>query len=365
MFNRKLKKLIKRPEIFFRDYLVKKHPVLNSELKISEFDENSVSVVEKYLNDVEKKLPLPSFDVDIVYTWVNDKDPIWLEKKKQYAQEELACAGSADQARFENHNELYYSILSVRKFLPWVRNIYIVTDNQKPDWLIENDNIYIVDHSDIIESQYLPTFNSHVIEAHLHKINGLSEHFIYFNDDVFVAKPLEKEHFFRKNGICSIFTSHKSLSEMEARGIHTATLMASNNSNQLLRKYYDITIDVPLVHTYVPLKKSIFYDCWEKNSENIKLFLSNKYRFNNDLNMATFLVPWMMYINGHSIISNDICYYFNIRSNHALNQYEKLLTVKKMGIEPHSFCANDFKNENSNMKCFSKFLEEFLNKYYL
>ena len=301
--NSKFRKLIKNPGIFFRDYFMKRYPIMNSEQKFTEHNEAAVYVVQQHLYNIEKTIDVKVFDVDIVYTWVNDKDPSWVKKKEKYSSHDVACIGSADQARFENHNELYYSILSVKKFLPWVRNIYIVTDNQRPDWLVNDEKIFIVDHQDIIDSQYLPTFNSHIIEAHLHKIKGLAEHFIYFNDDVMVAKPLAKEHFFRKNGLASIFSSKKSLAEMTAKGVTTATLSASKNSNQILMKKYGTSIDTPLVHTYIPLTKTSFDQCWKENSKYIQSFLCNRYRSKNDLNMATFLVPWMMYLEGHS----DMC----------------------------------------------------------
>lgn len=362
----KIKKLIRQPGIFFRDYFIKKYPMINSEQKFTENEEIAVFTVENHLQEIESYLPtVAHFDVDVVYTWVNDKDPKWVEKKNQYTNSHAACEGSTNQARFENHNELYYSVLSVKRFLPWVRNIYIVTDNQRPEWLKDGDNIFIIDHREIIDAQYLPTFNSHVIEAHLHKIQGLAENFIYFNDDVMVARPLKKEHFFRRNGLASIFASKKSLQDMVQRGVATATLIASENSNKLLIKNHGIRIDNPLVHTYVPLNKSSFKKCWKENLPHIQSFLSNKYRSENDLNMATFLIPWNMYIQGESVITSEVCYYFNIRSPHAQLQYKKLLDAKDTNLRPHSICVNDFKADHNISKNFSKSLEEFLNNYYL
>lgn len=361
----KLFKLIRSPGLFFRDYFVKKYPVINSEQKFTEEDELAVNIVKKRIHEIEGKIPnFLNFDVDIVYTWVNDQDLSWVEKRQKYSIGDENLDDSADVARFENHNELYYSILSVKKFLPWVRNIYIITDNQKPDWLDDEENIFIIDHTDIIDSRYLPTFNSHVIEANLHKIHDLAEHFIYFNDDVLVAKPLEKEHFFRKNGVASIFASKKSLKRMSEEGVVTATLLASKNSNKILKKKFGTKLDLPLVHTYVPLKKSIYKKCWEDNLDIIQSFLSHKYRSQNDINMATFLVPWAMYLQGESIITSEICYYFNIRSPHALNQYKKLLRLSRMSQRPHSICINDFKMDSNNGSNFSKSLEKFLSQYY-
>lgn len=301
--------------------------------------------------------------MDVVYTWVNDKDPIWLEKKNKYneIQNNIECSG--DKARFENHNELYYSIYSVRKFMPWIRNIFIVTDDQIPSWFQENYRIFIVDHKEIIDQKYLPTFNSHVIEAHLHKIENLSENFIYFNDDVMVAKQLSKSHFFRNNGIVSVFTANKSLDEMNAKGVKTPTQYASKNSNEIIFEKFGQIIDTPLVHTYVPLKKSVFDECYQENIVKIEKFLNNKFRGQEDINLATFLVPWSMYLSGKSVITSEICYYFNIRSPHALMQYKKL-NSKKVKSAPHSICVNDFKVSDFNLDDYKVNLTKFLNRYY-
>src|SRR5690606_15699624 len=310
--NRKLKKFIKSPGIFFRDYLNKRYPVKNCEQGFIDFEENNVYLVENYINKLDQTLNYTSnFDVDVVFTWVNDQDPHWKNKKREALKEYCEFTEfSNNDARFENHNELFYSVNSVLKYLTWVRNIYIVTDNQLPIILEENEKIKIVDHLDIIDKKYLPTYNSHVIEANLHKIEGLSENFIYFNDDVFVAKPLEKSHFFRKNQIASIFVSEKNIYDMEKRGVITPTLRAYKNCIPLIKKRYGIEVRNALVHTYIPLKKSMYQKAWNYYEKEIESFLKNKLRDKNDLNLATFLVPWISYLEGKAIVSTEICYYF-------------------------------------------------------
>lgn len=240
-----------------------------------------------------------------------------------------------------------------------------MTDGQRPSWDIVSEKIIFVSHAQIINKSYLPTFNSHVIEAHLHKIPGLSEDFIYFNDDVFVARPLPKSHFFKDNGLASLFVAKKSLKKLLANGIKTVTLSASITSNKLLQRYDDINIDHPLVHTYIPLKKSMYEYAWLKYEKEINSFLVNKFRSHNDLNMASFLVPWLMYIRGQSVISREICYYFNIRSNNALLQYKNLIKKKELSISPHSFCANDFHSSGVGLNNYKEELSQFLNSYFV
>ena len=207
LYRRKFRKLKNNPGIFFRDYFNKRYPITNTELGVDEVIETAF-VEFSNINTVD--MP-DNMSIDIVFTWVDNTDEVWQRKYKQYkSNSRNSSLGqyATDSARFANHNELFYSVKAVKKHLPWVRNIYIITDNQIPTWLSKVKGVTVIDHTDIIDSQYLPTFNSHVIEAFLHRIPNLSEHFIYFNDDVFVAKELPKEHFFSANGISSLFVSN-------------------------------------------------------------------------------------------------------------------------------------------------------------
>lgn len=364
----KLKKLIKSPQLFLRDFLIKKYPLMNCEQGFSEMEEQVImESQERLLAHDAVFLKNSQHPVDVVFTWVNNKDPVWQRKyqtaSKSIDKENTGLYG-ADESRFEDHHELYYSVIAVKRYMPWVRKIFIVTDGQTPEFIENSEGVFIVDHEDIIDKNYLPTFNSHVIEACLHRIEGLSENFIYFNDDVFVARDLSPGHFFMPNGLASIFIARKSLSQMSSKGVATPTLGASLHSRRLLSEKYSASIDNPLVHTYVPLKKSAYDLAWKLFEKEINSFLPNKIRGNHDLNMATFLVPWLMYIERQSAPAVDICYYFNIRSAHALTMYSKLLQKKSSKVQPHSFCANDFHSDNQTSFPFAKELEKMLFNYY-
>ena len=363
---RKIKKFFKNPGVFFRDHLNKRYPVFRNEIFCREEEE---SILMRHDLAIEEKFSV-TFPVDVVFTWVDDKDPEWVARYNDCRETYSGESGlhAKDPARFSNHDELKYSLRCVLKYLPWVRNIFIVTDNQHPAWVDEHydKRVKIVDHQNIIPAQYLPTFNSHVIEAHLHKIDGLAEHFIYFNDDVFVARPLPVGHFFKSNGIASLFISQKSLDDMHKKGNPTPTLNASLAGRSLLAQQFDgELLDSPLVHTYVPLRKSLYLKCWQAFEHEINCFLPNKFRANNDLNMATFLVPWFAYLNGSAVLARDICYYFNIRSPAAASYFNALHLSKKNGTLPHSFCANDFNTKENNNSLSNEKIKITLQNYFL
>lgn len=145
--------------------------------------------------------------IDLVYLWCDGNDAVWREKKlfwqKKYGKLADDVAG---ESRFVQHDELRFSLRSVELYMPWINHVFIVTDGQVPEWLdTDNPKISIVDHREIMPSDSLPTFNSNAIEACLHNIPGLSEHFLYANDDMFVARPLNPDFFFAPDGRPYVF----------------------------------------------------------------------------------------------------------------------------------------------------------------
>lgn len=141
-------------------------------------------------------------DIDIVYLWVDGSDPVWRAKKKAFEQGmPFASHEAVNEARFVDNDELKYSLRSIEMYAPWIRHIYIVTDNQVPSWIdLTNPRISIVDHSEIMPSSALPTFSSPAIEWCLDNIPGLSEHFLLANDDTFIACEVTPDFFFDSMG---------------------------------------------------------------------------------------------------------------------------------------------------------------------
>lgn len=361
----KLKKAIISPHLFIRDFLNKRFPIKYSELKYSL--ERIYTTREAFAEVEELDCKIGNItDIDVVFTWVDNSDPSWMVKFNKYSKEnsEKLSIGATNPARYESHEELYYSVKSVLEKLPWVRTIYIVTDEQVPKWLPDlsetsKKKIKIVDHKDIIKKDYLPTFNSHVIEANIFKISGLSENFIYFNDDVFVGRRHPKSHFFKSNGLASIFISNKTYSVISSKR-QTATTLATKNSTNLLKRQYGITPDLSIQHTYIPLKKEFFQLAEKIFEKEIKNFQRNKFRSKDDINVGTALVPWMMYLEGKAQFSRDICFYFNCRSNDGKAQMKFLLNQKENGFTPDSICANDFiKEREDDLFYFKEFLEQY------
>ena len=140
-------------------------------------------------------------------TWVDGDDPVHRKKRltalnEDVPDEKLSISSRGDDTRFLNNGELRFCIASIRRFAPWIRNIYLVTDAQCPDFLTEEVrkklDVVLVDHTEIFAGfeWALPSFNSRTIETALWRIPGLSEKFIYFNDDFVITAPVHPEDFF-------------------------------------------------------------------------------------------------------------------------------------------------------------------------
>ncbi|EOC1298938.1 stealth family protein [Cronobacter dublinensis] len=362
MLYRKARKLLASPGVFLRDYFLKRHPLIFNEIRCPVAEEG---VLLKHDLALEHMFAV-NFPVDVVFTWVDNSDPRWVKKFQQYRHTYLQPGDNTDGdlARFDNHNEIYYSVRSVLRFMPWVRFIYIVVDGHSLPWAGQIAQVKLIAHEEIIPRQYLPTFNSHVIEAHLDRIPGLAEHFIYFNDDVFVARELPASHFFRSNGLASLFIAAKSLTAMAQRGSPTPALAASLNARALLAEDTGFAPDAPLAHTYVPLRKSLFTETRQRYRQQIEAFLPCKFRSNSDLNLPTFLVPWLTFIRGQAAPARDICYYFNVRSPAAKIHYCSLINAQQNNASPHSFCANDFSARNTSTHNYQDQLIDMLEAYF-
>lgn len=140
--------------------------------------------------------------VDLVYLWVNGNDPEWRAKRNAAIGETVSTSAVNCDGRYADNDELRYSLRSVDLYAPWLHKIYIVTDNQVPEWLdTSNPKISIIDHKEIMPPESLPCFNSAVIEHFICRIPGLKSRFLYANDDMCLNRPVTEETFFAPDGL--------------------------------------------------------------------------------------------------------------------------------------------------------------------
>lgn len=139
---------------------------------------------------------------DFVIAWVDGNDLEWRKEKEKYSPSKIDESNSDN--RYRDWGLLPYWFRGVEKFTPWVNKIFFVTWGHVPEFLnIDNEKLEIVSHKSFIPKKYLPTFSSHAIELNLHRIPELSEHFVYFNDDTFIIRPMPETSFFRSDLPCT------------------------------------------------------------------------------------------------------------------------------------------------------------------
>lgn len=142
--------------------------------------------------------------IDIVIPWVDGSDPEWQREFKKYSSQAMGRDDNSE-IRYRDWDNLQYLFRGIEKFTPWVRKVHFITTGQKPKWLnLDAPKLHFVKHEDFIPKEWLPTFSVRPIELNLHRIEELSEQFIYFNDDYFLLKPVKKERFFRGGLPCDM-----------------------------------------------------------------------------------------------------------------------------------------------------------------
>lgn len=173
-------------------------------------------------------------EIDAVYTWVNQGDPLWRSSHDHFQRLEPTRKAAADPAshaaiRFADNGELRYSLRSLARYAPFVRRVYLVIDGSPPDWLDPGaPNIHVIGHRQIFPSDVaLPVFSSDLIEAFLARIPDLSEHYLYFNDDMLLTAPCTPRDFFDAEG--------RAIARMEPELLHVPGGSTDSVYNAMLR----------------------------------------------------------------------------------------------------------------------------------
>ncbi len=255
-------------------------------------------------------------NVDVVYTWVNHKDTEWQQKYRKALRDEVvpdyAHKSIYDIARFQNRNELYYSVRSVRKYAPWVRKIFVVTNCKFPEWAESDPGIFRITHEEIfLDTKALPTFNSHAIEANLHHISGLSERFLYFNDDVFLCRPVSITDFFPSSERVNLFPSKHNIIYDEGK-ISLPIDYAALNACKIIIKDFQFKPEKKLHHAPFPLLKSMLMEIEKKYNTGLTITSSHKFRRKEDLPLATTLHAYYCLARGFGEMKDIRARYIDI-----------------------------------------------------
>ncbi len=313
-----------------------------------------------------------SQEIDFVITWVDGGDENWRREKAKYSPNRELVDG---EERYRDWNILKYWFRGVEKYAPWVRKIHFITWGHLPSWLdTSNPKLHIVKHQDYMPQDILPVFDSNVIEIHMHKIEDLSEHFVYFNDDMFLTKSVKPEDFFCQGKPCDMLAFQPVVANPANPNMSHVYL----NNSLVLSKYFEKRENVkkqsgnyfkigypplyffynilemvfPLytgfytVHGPASFCKSTFEELWEKEEALLTTMSHNRFRGDNDISQYLFREWQKLSGNFHAKnIQKDFCY-FELGKN--IDQLQKIIGKQKKKV----VCINDgqVKGDISQMK---------------
>jgi hypothetical protein len=241
--------------------------------------------------------------VDIVYTWVDSSDPAWQRTRRDHATTDADLPSADNDERYLDREELRYSLRSLELFAPFVRRVHLVTADQVPDWLeTRHPRLHVVSHRDIFPDEgMLPTFNSHAIEACLHRIPGLSENYLYLNDDVLFGQEVTKHDFFTAGGLKKIRFGFGVAYDGRPQREAIPTDWAAHNANVLLEREFGLWFKRKLKHVQHPQKRSLLYELEERFPREIDETRRARFRSENDLALPSMLAGFYAVATGRGV----------------------------------------------------------------
>lgn len=252
------------------------------------------------------------YPIDIVIPWVDGNDPEWQTSFKKYSINETAKDDNS-VIRYRDWDNVQYVFRGIEKFAPWVNKVHFITNGQTPKWLnLDAPKLNFVKHDDFIPKEWLPTFSVRPIELNLHRIESLSERFIYFNDDFFITSPVTEKRFFKRGLPCDIAVLDALMPTVPRRMVLLNDVAAVNrhfDKRRVVRanwsKWYNLKYGSILwrtialtpwsrfsgfrnTHLPQPYLKSVISEVWEHEENVLVSTCSHRFRDISDLNQSVF-----------------------------------------------------------------------------
>jgi len=282
-----------------------------------------------------------AFPIDAVFTWVDGSDPEWQARKQAAmgAHSDELHRMAANNSRYASRDELRYALRSIVCNTPWIRRIFVVTDDQAPPWLdLKSDSVTIVRHRDIFgDVGKLPTFNSHAIESRLHHIPDLAEHFIYLNDDMFIGRPLTPAKFFHTNGMARYFPSPAAMDPRPAILADMPVTAAGKNNRRIIEDRFGFTITQKMRHTPYPLLRSVMEEIERELPDEVLGTAAHQFRSPKDLSIPSSLAHYWAYLTHRAVPGTVSHMYADVAHVDTPARLSMMLAQRKVDI----FCLND------------------------
>jgi len=299
--------------------------------------------------------------IDAVYTWVDMNDKKWLQKYKN------TIGRYPESTRYMNYGELEFSVKLLIKHCSFIRNIYIVTDEQIPSWYDKEkySNIFIIDHSEILGKDcHKPTFKSDAIESYLHEIPGLSEYYIYFNDDTFVGNNCSIFNFIDKKTLLPIArfksaTLNDNMKRLAIQGKVYSRAINLTNAMNCVKKVYKKHYNKIPIHQAVILRKSMGELAWKLFPNELAKSVKNPIRKPQNDTISFTNLSMLLGLATNKMKHETDRYSIRIYNNYSLaNDGANYTFIKLLHVRPQLFCINDV--NDLNYRPFRQFMIKYL-----
>ena len=306
-----------------------------------------------------KRIDEVDFPLDVVYTWVDGADAELAARRARYLGERPGLAShAANASRFTDHEELRYSLRSLRMYAPFVRHVYVVTDGQVPAWLDTSvEGLTVVDHRDIFTvPDALPVFSSRAIETQLHHIEDLSERYLYLNDDVFFARPTRAGTFFHANGIVRVPLSPHQLGVGGPFQEEAAPNWAGKNVRELFHTDFGRFATQKFKHVPHPQDRSLLREVEERYREDVERTARSRFRHPDDVTLATALHHNYALLTGRGVPGEYSLRYVDIADEETPERLADL--VERTDVD--FVCLNDFATPEERREEVARTVRDFL-----
>jgi hypothetical protein len=302
------------------------------------------------------------FDIDIVFSWVDGAAIEWQRARAKRMKSYVVGEGDDSHARFRQLDELKYALRSVYLFAPWIRNIYIVTDSPRPDWLDDHPRVRIVPSEQFFaDPSVLPTHNSHAVESQLGNIEGLAEHFLYSNDDMFFGRPVGPEAFFSPGGVTKFIEATTRIGLGQSNAARSGFENAARVNRQLLSGRFGKVITRHLEHTPVPMRRSVLTELEAEFPSEFARTAASAFRSATDISVTNSLYHYYALLAGRAVTETGVrALYIDTTARSGLGQMRKLVTRRNVDL----FCLNDGSFPEITDEARATAVRSFLDGYY-
>lgn len=277
--------------------------------------------------------------VDIVFSWVDGSSNEFQRKRAERLNAYVVGDGDEHAARFRQVDELRYALRSVHMFAPWIRTIYVATDSPAPWWLVEHPKVRIVRSEEFFaDTEVLPTHNSHAVEAQLHRIPGISEHFLYSNDDMFFGRPVAPELFFTSGGLTQYVESDVRIGIGPSRTHRSGHDNAARVNREVLERRFGRVITRDLQHCATPHRRSVMLELEQEFAEEFRRTTAARFRSATDVSVTNSLYHYYATFTGRALPTTvPQTRYIQTTLASGIPQLERLLERRDADM----FCLND------------------------